>query len=83
MIERCLEKSQTIIAIYIEEVGGRIAEVMKSNYGNYVVQKALKVAQGRNREVLLSSVNKNIYKLYDKKLITKWRSIVASYLESK
>lgn len=82
VIERCLEKSQTIIAIYIEEVAGRIAEVMKSNYGNYVVQKALKVAQGRNREVLLSSVNKNIYKLYDKKLITKWRSIVASYLES-
>lgn len=82
VIERCLEKSQTIIEIYNEEVAGRIAEVMKNSYGNYVVQKALKVAKGTNREVLAVNVNKNIYKLYDKKLIAKWRAIVSFYLES-
>lgn len=82
VIERCLEKSQTIIAMYSEEVSGRIAEVMKSSYGNYVIQKALKVAQGRTREFLAVNVNKNIYKLYDKKLIAKWKAIVSFYLES-
>ena len=47
---------------------------------NYVIQKALKISAGRNKEILADNVNKNIYKLNDKKLISKWKNIVSFHL---
>ena len=49
---------------------------MKNNYGNYVVQKALKLAKGENKLKLIQIILKNIEKIGDKKLIAKWKSIV-------
>ena len=54
---------------------------MKSNFGNYVIQKALKIAIGENKKILVNEVNNNIYKLNDKKLIEKWKKIILSLLK--
>lgn len=55
---------------------------MKNNYGNYVVQKALKISSGTPKQKLIISILKNIEKIGDKKLIAKWKSIVINYLPS-
>ena len=54
---------------------------MRNSFGNYVIQKALKISAGRNKEILADNVNKNIYKLNDKKLISKWKNIVSFHLQ--
>jgi len=50
---------------------------MKSSYGNYVMQKALKVATGENKAKLTESIIYNIDKLNDKKLVFKWKQIAS------
>lgn len=54
---------------------------MKSNFGNYVIQKALKIVKGPNKTMLVNSIMDNVHKLEDKKLIHKWNSIVLPHLE--
>lgn len=82
VVERCLEKNDKILSQYIEEIceNGKVADIMRNSYGNYVIQKALKISAGRNKEKLADNVNKNIYKLNDKKLISKWKNIVSFHL---
>jgi len=53
---------------------------MKNNYGNYVVQKALKLASEANRKRIIDLVMKNIDRIGEKKLILKWKLIVQSYV---
>ena len=81
VVERCLEKDKEILHHYIEEIieGERISEVMKSNYGNYVIQKAIKLARGVHKQKLIYNAAKDINKLNDQKLIIKWKSILMSY----
>ena len=55
---------------------------MKNNYGNYVVQKALKLAKDVNKNKLINSIVKNIDKIGDRKLILKWQSIINSFIEA-
>lgn len=83
VIEKCIEKKEEILCSYINEICGKnqIGQVMKNSFGNYVIQKALKIARGNNEKVLADYVNKNIYKLNDKKLIAKWKNIVSPHLE--
>ena len=83
VMERCIEKSDDILSQYINEVceSGKIFEVMKNNFGNYVIQKALKLCSGNDRKKLVIEVSKNIYKLNDKKLITKWKNLIIPHLE--
>ncbi len=85
VVEKCIEKNQIILKEYINEIcdNGKIAEIMKNNFGNYVIQKALKISLGIDKKKLSEEVEKNIFKLNDKKLILKWKSIVSSHLESK
>jgi len=49
---------------------------MKNNYGNFVVQRAIKLVKGENKEKLMTCIMNNIERLGDKKIIDKWRSIV-------
>jgi hypothetical protein len=49
---------------------------MKNNYGNYVVQKALKLCSGQLKAKMISIIVKSIEQIGDKKLIMKWKSIV-------
>ena len=84
VVERCIEKSEIILKEYINEIcsNGKIAEIMKNNFGNYVIQKALKLSINEDKKKLGEEVDKNIYKLNDRKLILKWKSIVNPHLEN-
>jgi hypothetical protein len=53
---------------------------MKNNYGNFVVQKALKLSTGHNKLKLISCIVKNIEKIGDRKIILKWKSIVEGHI---
>jgi hypothetical protein len=66
--------------MYLNEVcqNGRIGEIMKNSYGNYVIQKALKITTGKEKTFLIENIDKNIYKLNDKKLIMKWKNMISS-----
>ena len=84
VVERCIEKNELILKEYIEEIcnNGRIAEVMKNNFGNYVIQKALKLSLNDYKKKLAEEVDRNIFKLNDRKLIIKWKSIVSPHLDN-
>ena len=82
VVERCLEKDQNILNKYIEEIidSEKIYEVMRSNFGNYVIQKAIKLSKNENKQKLVFNAAKDINKLNDPKLIIKWKSILLNYL---
>jgi len=52
-----------------------------NNYGNYVVQKALKLSSKKDKIDLIKNITKNIDKIKDKKLNQKWKTIIESNLE--
>ena len=54
---------------------------MKSNFGNYVIQKAIKLAKNEYKEKLVLNASKYINKLNDAKLIIKWKSILMPYIK--
>ena len=78
-IERILEKNKKNLEFYINEIcRDNIFEIIKNKYGNYVIQKALKLSSGKIRDKIAGEINKNINKLEDKKIINKWKSIMVS-----
>ena len=83
VVERCIEKDDEILKNYIDEIinMNRIFEVMKSNYGNYVIQKAIKLAKGEYKQKLIYYASKDINKLNDQKLIKKWKSILKPHIK--
>ena len=83
VIERCIEKSEEILKDYIDEIidSNCIYEVMKSNYGNYVIQKAIKLAKGDYKNKFVFNAAKEINKLNDNKLIKKWKSILMHHIK--
>ena len=83
VIERCLEKDEKILNQYINEIitNNCIHDVMKSNYGNYVIQKAIKLSKGEYKKKFVFSAAKEINKLNDNKLIQKWKSILLPHIK--
>ena len=83
VIERCIEKDEEILNDYIDEIidSNCIYEVMKSNYGNYVIQKAIKLAKGDYKNKFVFNAAKEINKLNDNKLIQKWKSILMPHIK--
>ena len=84
VIERCIEKDSDILLRFINDLvnSNRISEVMKDNYGNFVVQKTLKLASGYSKNILIMEISNNVYKLNNKKLISKWKSLLIPYLSN-
>ena len=82
VVERCIEKDEEILNSYINEIveSNRIYEVMRSNYGNYVIQKAIKLSKGEHKQKLIFNAAKEINKLNDVKLILKWKSILSPHI---
>jgi mRNA-binding protein PUF3 len=82
VVERCIEKDEEILNNYIDEIidSNRIYEVMRSNYGNYVIQKAIKLSKGENKKKLVFNAAKDVNKLNDAKLIIKWKSILSPHI---
>ena len=65
VIERIIEKNEQNLEFYINEIliSNNLYEVMKNIYGNYVIQKALKLSSDRIKEKLIKNIMKNIHKL--------------------
>ena len=82
VVERCIEKDEEILNNYIDEIidSNRIYEVMRSNYGNYVIQKAIKLSKGEYKKKLVFNAAKDVNKLNDAKLIIKWKSILSPHI---
>ena len=82
VIERCIEKDKEILENYINEIIEKkcISNIMKSNYGNYVVQKVIKLAEGENKKKFVFNAAKDIEKINDSKLIQKWKSLLSPHL---
>jgi hypothetical protein len=88
VVEKCLERGgDELLQKFIEEIcqkskllGKHIPahtlDLMKNSFGNYVVQKALKLATGFLKVKLTNNIKKNMEKLTDKKLVAKWKSIL-------
>ncbi len=50
---------------------------MKNQFGNYVIQKALKVAVGYQKMRLINNIKKNLDKIADYKLHLKWNMLIS------
>ena len=72
------------MAKFIDEISymNRVVELMKNEYGNFVIQKALKLSQNLNRKRLVKLIQKNVDKIGDKKLVVKWKNIVNSFINA-
>lgn len=83
VIEKCFEfVGDSVVSIFINEVGlnEKIIDLMINNYGNYVVQKALlKTSRIEDKKNLVNNILANIDKIQDKKINSKWRSIIESH----
>ena len=69
---------------FIKEISSddnSIILLMKNNYGNYVIQTALRASKINKQiqNILINSMKNNLVNLNDKKLINKWKIIITSY----
>lgn len=69
---------------FIEEITNnqRVVDLMKNNYGNYVVQKALKLSTGMAKKNLINHIIRNLEKIGDRKLTMKWKTIIDTHMGS-
>ena len=84
VIERFIEKSQIFLYYFIQETcieKKTIGMLIKNNYGNYVIQTALKYSKGKVKTILINSIENNLGVLGDKKLINKWKNIISSNVQ--
>ena len=49
---------------------------IRNSYGNYVIQKALRISQGKDKDVLIQAIQKCIPEIADKKIRGRWEQIV-------
>ena len=82
VIERFIERDEKVLENYIEEIieSKKIYEIMKSKFGNYVIQKAIKLAKNEYKKKLVFNAAIMINNLKEKKLITKWKSILMPHI---
>ena len=79
-VERIIEKNNENLVYYIDQIceNDNLSEVITNNYGNYVIQKAVKLSSGKSQEKLIKEIMKNLHKLEDKKIINKWKMIIST-----
>ena len=82
VIERFIEKDEEVLNEFIDEIisTNKIYEVMKSNYGNYVIQKALKLSKNLHKQKLIFNAAIQINNLIEKKLIIKWKILLMPHI---
>ena len=82
VIERFIERDEKVLENYIEEIieSKKIYEIMRSKFGNYVIQKAIKLAKNEHKKKLVFNAAVMINNLKEKKLITKWKSILMPHI---
>ena len=79
-VERIIEKNNQYLEYYINQIcdNDNLSKVITNNYGNYVIQKAVKLSSGKSQEKLIKEIMKNLHKLEDKKIINKWKMIIST-----
>ena len=80
VIERIIEKNKNNLDYFIKEIciENHLSELMLNNYGNYVIQKAIKLSSGKYQDILIREILNNLYIIEDKKIINKWKMIISS-----
>ena len=80
VIERIIEKNKNNLDYFIKYIciGNNLSELMLNNYGNYVIQKAIKLSSGKCKDILIQEIYKNLHMIEDKKIINKWKMIISS-----
>ena len=80
VVERIIEKNKENLEYYIEQIccENNLIEVIRNNFGNYVIQKAVKLSSRKMRKKLISKIIKNLNKLGDEKIINKWKYIISN-----
>lgn len=81
VIEKCIAKSEMFLQLYIERIVQDIRVLIKSNYGNYVIQTAVKFSKGNYKYMLINAIEMNIDCLGERKLMNKWKNIIVSNLQ--
>lgn len=81
VIEKCIAKSEMFLQMYIERIVKDIRVLIRSNYGNYVIQTAVKFSKGNYKYMLINAIEMNIDCLGERKLINKWKNIIVSNLQ--
>ena len=84
VVEKIIEKDKYFLSEFIKEIieSHKISEVMKSNFGNYVIQKAIKLAKSSEKNKLVYNAAKYIHLLNDHKLIQKWKHILFPHMNN-
>lgn len=54
--------------------------LIRNSYGNYVVQRALNVASGEDKEKLLKAISMRLPEVSDRKIRNKWEHITKEHL---
>lgn len=84
VIERSIEKNKKCLRDFITEIinNDSLADLMKNNYGNYVIQKVLKLTNGTEKAYLVENIIKSLSKISDNKIYKKWRNIIQIHLDT-
>lgn len=79
VIEKCLEYGdKNTCSTFIKEITNsqRLSALVSHSYGNFVIQKALKLAQGDERNNLIMAIERSFPQIQDKKIRMKWQEII-------
>jgi len=65
-------------SLFIEEIckNERLSGLIRNSYGNYVVQKALKISKNEDKKMMIASIQKHIPNIPDRKIRSKWETII-------
>lgn len=75
VIETCLKHADpSTQSMFIREIScsDRLYALVSHNYGNFVIQKALKLATGREKQDLVAAIERACPQIQDKKIRDKW-----------
>ena len=83
VVEKCIEKNESNLNLYIREIcnNNMVGGIIKNSYGNYVIQKALRLSKGEHEKLLAENIYKNLYMFNDIKLISKWKNLVLAHFD--
>lgn len=56
--------------------------LIKNSYGNYVVQKSLKLSKGNDKKMLIQSIQSKYGEINDNKIRAKWQQIVQDAIDA-
>jgi hypothetical protein len=56
-----------------------LGSLILSNYGNYIVQKGLKISNMKARYVLIKLITHSLKKIKKSNVVSKWKHIIEEY----